>query len=58
VNLEGNLESSFAQDYENYEIIFSVASASDPAFALVQKLAKKYPIVKCSLVVGKNWDIS
>lgn len=52
MNLEGNLESSFLQDYDNFEIIFSVATTSDPAFALVQKLASKHPKVKCSIVVG------
>ncbi|KAJ3368086.1 hypothetical protein HDU91_000839, partial [Kappamyces sp. JEL0680] len=52
VNLERNLESSFLQDYANYEIIFSVASKDDPAYDLALKLSKKYPHVKCAIVIG------
>lgn len=53
-DLERNLESSFLQDYNNYEIIFSLASRDDPAYALVESLRQKYPEVKARLVIGIN----
>lgn len=52
-NLEKNLESSFKQKYEVYEIIFSVADPSDPAINIVKKLQAKYPLIQSSLIIGK-----
>ena len=51
-NLETNLASSFLQDYPNYEIVFSLETSKDPAYQLVLKLMKRYPDVKCSIVLG------
>lgn len=50
--LRENLLSFFFLDYPNYEIIFSVASESDPAYAIVGDLIKKYPGL-ARLVVGE-----
>ena len=52
-NLYGNLESTFLQDYSNFEIIFAVASQSDPAIDIAQKLIDKYPEVECRILVGE-----
>jgi ceramide glucosyltransferase len=40
--LDGNLESFFALDYPEYELIFSVAEASDPAYALACALIERH----------------
>ncbi|KAF8078781.1 glycosyltransferase family 21 protein [Lyophyllum atratum] len=44
-NLYENLESTFQQEYPNFEIIFSVAEESDQALPLVRDLISKYPHV-------------
>ncbi|KAI0239495.1 Ceramide glucosyltransferase [Massospora cicadina] len=49
--LESNLESSFLQDYPNFEILFCVASASDGGVDVVRRLIAKYPHVKARLVI-------
>ncbi|OAJ44958.1 hypothetical protein BDEG_28133 [Batrachochytrium dendrobatidis JEL423] len=51
-NLEQNLESSFLQDYPNFEIIFCVASESDPCIPIVRKLAAKHHQISCQLIIG------
>ncbi|KAJ3318828.1 hypothetical protein HDV06_007009 [Boothiomyces sp. JEL0866] len=50
-NLYKNLRSSFIQDYQNYEIVFSVESESDPSYDLVLELQKEFPS-KSRIVVG------
>jgi ceramide glucosyltransferase len=39
------------QDYPEYEIIFGVSDATDPAVASVEKLRREFPNVRISLVV-------
>eukprot|EP00842_Homolaphlyctis_polyrhiza_P000202 jgi/Hompol1/1182/HPOL_004938-RA len=51
-NFEANLESSFCQDYPNFEIVFSVDSPNDPAVPVVEKLRKKHSHVPCSLIIN------
>ncbi|KAJ3415827.1 hypothetical protein HDV05_004100 [Chytridiales sp. JEL 0842] len=53
-NLKHNLESSFRQDYPNFEIIFSVASANDPAVHVVNDLKREYPKVDAKLIIGTD----
>src|SRR6185437_4523497 len=50
--LEKNLESFFRQDYPNFEIIFSVREASDPALAVVERLCQNHPLVKSRVVLS------
>ncbi len=47
-----NLESFFHLDYPSYEILFSVADASDPVLSLLRKLFLLYPTVPASVIVG------
>ncbi|KAJ1337082.1 hypothetical protein BSLG_006842 [Batrachochytrium salamandrivorans] len=51
-NLEQNLESSFLQDYPNFEIIFCIASDKDPCIPIVRKLAAKHRHISCKLIIG------
>jgi ceramide glucosyltransferase len=54
VNLRDNLLSAFVQNYPSYEIIFSVASESDPSVPVVQELMDKHPDVDARLIIGKH----
>ena len=53
-NLYENLESTFNQEYPNYEIIFSVADERDQALPVVQALISRYPETKTSVIIGKS----
>ncbi|KAG0213142.1 hypothetical protein BGX28_004968 [Mortierella sp. GBA30] len=53
-NMYENLASSFRQDYPLFEIVFSVAQASDPAIAVVKDLMKQYPEVDARLIIGEK----
>ena len=50
--LEENLRGYFALDYPQFEILFSVASATDPACGIVQKLVAEFPQVNARLIIG------
>lgn len=52
--LKQNLESFFLLDYPNYEMIFSVADAFDPAIEIVEELMRKHPEANCRLVIGEE----
>ncbi|KAG2218479.1 hypothetical protein INT45_011660 [Circinella minor] len=52
LELAENLRSSFEQRYPNFEIIYSVAKANDPAVSVVHQLMKEYPDVECRLIIG------
>lgn len=52
-NLYENLESTFTQEYPNYEIIFSVADENDQALVVVRELIAKYPHVKAEIIIGE-----
>jgi ceramide glucosyltransferase len=47
-----NLESFFRSNYPRFELLFSVASESDPVIPLVRDLQLKYPHVASDLLVG------
>lgn len=49
------LESSFAQDYPGYEVIFCAASADDPACAPIRAMIAAHPEVPAQLLVGETW---
>ena len=49
--LEQNLRTFFTQTYADYEILFAVRVASDPAVVVVEKLQAEYPSVPVRLIV-------
>jgi ceramide glucosyltransferase len=49
--LEENLRSYFQQDYPEFEILFAVREAGDPAIAVVEKLRREFPHVPARLLV-------
>lgn len=53
-NLYENLESTFKQDYPNYEILFSVADEQDGALPIVRELITRYPNVNAEIVIGEQ----
>jgi ceramide glucosyltransferase len=46
------LRSSFALDYERYEILFCVASGKDPVVPLVERLIAEHPRMPARLLIG------
>lgn len=46
------LESSFTQDYPDYEVIFCAQDADDPAAPLLRRLMARYPQVPARLMIG------
>jgi ceramide glucosyltransferase len=52
--LEENLETFFAQDYSNFELVFGVVDDDDPAIGIVQGLMARYPNVACKLIVHRG----
>ncbi|KAJ7092558.1 nucleotide-diphospho-sugar transferase [Mycena epipterygia] len=53
-NLYENLESTFTQEYPNYEILLSVADENDQALPVARELIAKYPNVACSIIIGEE----
>lgn len=51
-DLESNLRSFFLLDYPEYQLLFGVADANDPAIAVVQRLIAEFPESDTRLVVG------
>ena len=51
-NLFVNLESSFKQEYPNFEILLSVADEHDKALPVVYELLVKYPDVNARVIIG------
>ena len=49
--LEENLRTFFEQDYADFEILFAVRTADDPAMAVVERLRARYPNVPSRLIV-------
>ncbi|KAH9047115.1 glycosyl transferase family 21-domain-containing protein [Lactarius hengduanensis] len=56
-NLLENLESSFRQDYPNFEILLSVADEHDKALPVVYELLAKYPNVNARVIIGDVVDV-
>jgi ceramide glucosyltransferase len=53
-DLESNLESFFRLDYPRYEIVFSLASREDPAFAVARRVADRNPNVNSTFVIDRR----
>lgn len=51
LKLESNLRTFFEQNYPNFEILFAVRSANDPAAVVVEKLCREYSQVPSRLLV-------
>ncbi|KAG7099038.1 hypothetical protein E1B28_000918 [Marasmius oreades] len=51
-NLYENLESTFTQEYPNFEILLSVADENDQALRVARELIAKYPRVNAKIVTG------
>lgn len=51
-NLYENLESTFTQEYPNYEIFLSVDHEDDQALPIVRELIAKYPNVNAHVMIG------
>jgi ceramide glucosyltransferase len=50
--LTGNLESFFQQDYPDYEIIFGVRDADNPAAKVAEEIRTRYPRVPSRVIVS------
>lgn len=63
--LEENLRSFFEQDYRDFEILFAMRSAADPAYALVERLRVEYAYVFSRVILtgeppwpnAKSWSL-
>jgi ceramide glucosyltransferase len=51
-HLEANLRGFFTLDYPEYQLVFGVADADDPAIAVVERLIAEFPGRDAELVVG------
>jgi ceramide glucosyltransferase len=49
--LESNLRTFFTQQYHEFEILFAVRHAADPALAVVEKLRAAHPDVPVQLII-------
>jgi ceramide glucosyltransferase len=49
-----NFASFCSQDYPSFQIIFAVASASDPAIPVIEKVIASYPAVDMELVIDER----
>jgi ceramide glucosyltransferase len=52
VDLEGNLSALLRQDYDNYEVVFIVESADDPACTAIRAAMAAHPLVPARVVVA------
>src|SRR3954453_19971575 len=50
--VESTLASSFDLDYPDYEIIFCVAQARDPAIPILQGLIAAHPQARATIIIG------
>ncbi|KAJ8475276.1 hypothetical protein ONZ45_g15670 [Pleurotus djamor] len=53
-NLYENLESTFTQEYPNFEILLSVADENDQALPVVRELMAKHPNVDAKVIIGEE----
>jgi ceramide glucosyltransferase len=49
--LEQALDSVCGQDYPDFQVVFGVQDAGDPAIAVVRKLQRRYPHIEIDLVI-------
>ncbi|KAJ8083822.1 Ceramide glucosyltransferase [Marasmius tenuissimus] len=53
-NLYENLESTFTQEYPNFEILLSVADEHDQAISVARELIAKYPRANARIIIGEE----
>jgi ceramide glucosyltransferase len=53
-HIEQTLQSSFTLDYPQYEILFCVAEADDPALPLIDRLIAAHPQADVRVLVGED----
>ncbi|KAG1875578.1 glycosyltransferase family 21 protein [Suillus subalutaceus] len=53
-NLYENLESTFTQEYPDFEIILSVADEQDQALPIARDLISKYPSISARIIIGEE----
>ncbi|KAG1757752.1 glycosyltransferase family 21 protein [Suillus lakei] len=53
-NLYENLESTFTQEYPNFELILSVADEHDQALPVARDLISKYPSINARIIIGEE----
>lgn len=53
-DLAENLESFFHLEYSRFELLFSLATADDPARPVIERLISKYPRVRARLFIGES----
>ncbi|KAF5388567.1 hypothetical protein D9757_004589 [Collybiopsis confluens] len=53
-NLYENLESTFTQEYPNFEILLCVAREDDQALPVLKELVAKYPRVAAKILIGEE----
>jgi ceramide glucosyltransferase len=51
LNLEWNLRTFFEQDYPDFEILFAVRNAEDPAILIANKLIREYPRIPARVLI-------
>ena len=52
-NLYENIESTFTQEYPNFEIFFAIENEHDQALPIVRELIAKYPNVDAHVIIGE-----
>src|SRR5579863_272066 len=50
--LAANLESFFQQDYPDYEVIFGVRDAQNPAAKIAEEIRSRYPYISSRIIVS------
>ncbi len=53
-NLKENLITAVTQDYPDYETIFAVQSANDPALSILEAIQKEFPSKKIEIVIDEE----
>jgi ceramide glucosyltransferase len=53
-DLEANLESFFTQDHPDFELLFGVTDANDPALEVVRRVRARHPERACEVVVHEG----
>jgi ceramide glucosyltransferase len=51
-DLERNLETFYALDYPEYELVFGVQEASDPALPVARRVADRHPLITSRFAIG------
>src|ERR1700728_5448002 len=49
-----NFASFCRQDYPNYEILFCIGDATDPAYPVLQRLREDFPDTRIRIIIGSG----